>query len=117
MRLLSAFELGVYSACYAEPLFLSCAEKDVAFNAASRGRAIDILQSGGKDYHVQLFSGVEHGFALKGDITKRYQRRFPPISTTNQAFTKAVGFAKEQSHASIVSWLDFWLMQERFDVT
>lgn len=59
-----------------EPLFLSCAEIDHTFDAASRRRAIDILQSDKKDYQLQLFSGVEHGFALRGNMDNPYEREF-----------------------------------------
>lgn len=35
---------------------------------------MDILQSQKKTYHLQLFSGVEHGFALRGDMDNPYER-------------------------------------------
>ncbi|RMZ71808.1 short-chain dehydrogenase reductase sdr [Pyrenophora seminiperda CCB06] len=50
-----------------KPLFLSCSERDHTFDVPSRQRALDILQEGSKTYHYQLFSGVEHGFALRGN--------------------------------------------------
>ncbi|KAH8816644.1 hypothetical protein F5884DRAFT_662720 [Xylogone sp. PMI_703] len=56
------------------PLFLSCSEIDHTFDTASRRRAIDILQSEKKTYQVQLFSGVEHGFALRGNMDDPYER-------------------------------------------
>ncbi|KAI8192315.1 hypothetical protein K4K53_009154 [Colletotrichum sp. SAR 10_77] len=56
-----------------EPLFMSCSEVDHTFNVPSRRRALDILQSEKKIYHYQLFSGVEHGFALRGDPKDPYQ--------------------------------------------
>lgn len=57
-----------------EPLFLSCSEEDHTFDKNSRRTALKILQSGRKTYHLQLFSGVEHGFALRGDMKDPYQR-------------------------------------------
>ncbi|AEO67843.1 uncharacterized protein THITE_53694 [Thermothielavioides terrestris NRRL 8126] len=57
-----------------KPLFLSCSEVDHTFDVPSRRRALDILQQEGKVYHYQLFSGVEHGFALRGDPNDPYQR-------------------------------------------
>lgn len=36
--------------------------------------AMDILQSRKKTYHLQLFSGVEHGFALRGNMDNPYER-------------------------------------------
>ncbi|KAK4150001.1 hypothetical protein C8A00DRAFT_46497 [Chaetomidium leptoderma] len=64
------------------PLFLSCAEIDHTFDVASRRRALDILQQGNKVYHYQLFSGVEHGFALRGNPDDPYQlpRLRPPLT-------------------------------------
>lgn len=57
----------------AEPLLLSCAENDHAFETDSRRKAIDILQGEKKTYHLQLFQGVSHGFAVKGDPADPYQ--------------------------------------------
>lgn len=50
----------------AEPLFLSCSEVDHTFPNEFRNRAVDILQAEKKPFQVQLFHGVEHGFALRG---------------------------------------------------
>ncbi|KAH8890281.1 alpha/beta-hydrolase [Thozetella sp. PMI_491] len=76
------------------PLFLSCAENDHAFNTESRRKAIDILQSEKKRYHVQLFYGIGHGFAVKGDPKDPYQR-----------------WCKEQSLQAIAAWFDLWLVR------
>ncbi|KAL1847805.1 hypothetical protein Daus18300_013847 [Diaporthe australafricana] len=77
------------------PLFLSCAEIDHTFDAQSRRRAVDMLVEDKRVYHVQLFSGVEHGFALRGSQSDPYER-----------------WAKEQSLRGIVDWFDLWLAQE-----
>jgi dienelactone hydrolase len=74
------------------PLFLSCAEIDHTFDAESRRIAIDGMKEDGKTYHLQLFSGVQHGFALRCDMSKPYER-----------------WVKEQSLEAIVKWFDFWL--------
>lgn len=60
-----------------EPLFLSCAEVDHTFDTPSRRRALEILQTKKKPYQLQLFSGVEHGFALRGDLENPYERQSP----------------------------------------
>ncbi|KAI1350772.1 hypothetical protein F5Y01DRAFT_325838 [Xylaria sp. FL0043] len=57
-----------------KPLFLSCSEIDHTFDVPSRRRALDILQEEKKVYHYQLFAGVEHGFALRGDPNDPYQQ-------------------------------------------
>ena len=51
-----------------------------------------------KQYQVQLFQGVEHGFALRGNMSNPYER-----------------FVKEQSLKSIVDWCDFWLADFKED--
>ena len=58
-----------------EPLFLSCAETDHTFPTEARNRAIDILREDKKHYNLQLFSGVEHGFALRCNMDKPYERK------------------------------------------
>jgi len=50
------------------PLLMSCAETDSTFPAKSRRRAEDILVQRKFQYHIQVFSGVSHGFASKGNL-------------------------------------------------
>jgi dienelactone hydrolase len=57
-----------------EPLFLSCSEIDHTFPTEFRNEAIDILQKGHKPYQLQVFSGVEHGFALRCNLDNHYER-------------------------------------------
>jgi len=78
-----------------KPLFLSCSEIDHTFPPESRRRAVDILQAEKKTYQVQLFSGVEHGFALRGNMDDPYEK-----------------FVKDQSLKGIVDYFDYWLSQE-----
>lgn len=56
------------------PLCLSCAETDFTFETDARNKAITILREAKKPYHLQLFSGVEHGFALRCDLNDPYAR-------------------------------------------
>ncbi|KAL0571421.1 hypothetical protein V5O48_010537 [Marasmius crinis-equi] len=76
----------------AKPLFLSCAETDHTFPEASRHRAEAILKEGKRVYHFQLFSGIEHGFALRGNMDDVYER-----------------WAKEESASGIIRWFNLWL--------
>ncbi|KAF9561503.1 alpha/beta-hydrolase [Agrocybe pediades] len=69
------------------PLLLSCAENDNTFSAESRRRAEDIMVKNKASYHIQVFSGVEHGFAARGDPTNENIR-----------------WAKEESARSIIGW-------------
>lgn len=58
-----------------DPLFLSCAEIDHTFPNEFRNRAVDIMQAEKKVFQVQLFQGVEHGFALRGNPDDVYERK------------------------------------------
>lgn len=78
------------------PLFLSCSQIDHTFPTESRNQAVDMMNEDSKRYNVQLFSGVEHGFALRGDPSKPYER-----------------WVKEESLRAIVGWFDFWLEVDR----
>jgi len=70
-----------------KPLLLSCAETDHTFPSESRRRAEDILAEIKATYHVQLFSGVVHGFATRGDPAVEHIR-----------------WAKEESARSVINW-------------
>lgn len=93
------------------PLFLSCSELDHTFDVPSRRRALDILQADKKTYHYQLFAGVEHGFALRGDPDDPYQREHTiPLKFRSGVLTRvSVGWVKEESLSQIVSWFNYWL--------
>lgn len=99
-----------------EPLFLSCTDIDHTFDMPSRTRALEILQTEKKQYQLQLFSGVEHGFSLRGDMSNPYERKlqsvlaiFVWIISLKRADLKYVGYVKEQSLKGIIEWFDFWL--------
>ncbi|KAJ7640323.1 Alpha/Beta hydrolase protein [Mycena polygramma] len=70
-----------------KPLFLSCAESDFSFPPEFRRRAEDILVEVKAQYQVQVFSGVKHGFATRGD---------PEIPDAR--------WAKEESARGIIGW-------------
>ncbi|KDQ51147.1 hypothetical protein JAAARDRAFT_41412 [Jaapia argillacea MUCL 33604] len=72
-----------------QPLLLSCAEDDFTFPTPSRRIAEDILVEKKATYHFQVFSGVSHGFAIRGDPNIENQR-----------------WAKEESARGIVGWFD-----------
>jgi len=69
------------------PLLLSCAETDGTFPLESRRRAEDILVQHKAQYHIQVFSGVAHGFASKGNLQD-----------------PNVCWAKEESARGIAQW-------------
>jgi len=78
----------------AKPLLLSCAENDFAFPVEKRQEAEKLLKEGGQRYQIQLFQGVNHGFAVRCNLEVKYER-----------------FVKEQSYRGIVEWFGFWLGQ------
>ncbi|KIM99096.1 hypothetical protein OIDMADRAFT_104937 [Oidiodendron maius Zn] len=63
-----------------KPLFLSCSEIDHSFDTNSRRRAVEILQEVKVPYQVQLFSGVEHGFALRGNMDNPYEQSYTKMA-------------------------------------
>ncbi|TEB20084.1 alpha/beta-hydrolase [Coprinellus micaceus] len=71
------------------PLLIIASENDGAFPTASRNRAVDILAAKKAKYHVQVFSGVSHGFATRADLSDE----------------NAV-WAKDQSARGVVEWFN-----------
>jgi dienelactone hydrolase len=59
---------------------LSCSVEDHTFPLKAREAALEILQTGNKSYQFQLFSGVEHGFALRGNMKNPYERMSLPFT-------------------------------------
>ncbi|KAJ7161846.1 dienelactone hydrolase family-domain-containing protein [Mycena crocata] len=70
-----------------QPLLMSCAESDFTFPTDLRRRAEDILVERKAQYEIQVFSGVEHGFAVRGDLAN------PDIR-----------WAKEECARGIIGW-------------
>jgi len=73
------------------PLLLSCAEIDHTFPLEFRRRAEDILIDIKNNYHFQVFAGVKHGFAIRGDPNVENER-----------------WAKEESARGIAVWFERW---------
>lgn len=59
------------------PLMTLCtnAEDDFTFPLPARRRAEDILISQKRTYHIQVFSGVKHGFAVRADLRFENERK------------------------------------------
>ncbi|KAH7906915.1 dienelactone hydrolase [Hygrophoropsis aurantiaca] len=61
-----------------QPLLLSCPEEDHTFPLCSRRRAEDIMLAKTAEsrpqFYIQVFSGVRHGFAVRGDPHIPHQR-------------------------------------------
>lgn len=67
-------------------------ETDAIFPAAKRHESEGILTKTGQPYQINLFSGVEHGFAVRADISKPTLR-----------------FAKESAFTQAVAWFNQYL--------
>jgi len=75
------------------PLSISAAETDGIFPAEMRHKSEEILKATKQPYQINLFSGVEHGYAVRCDVKVKIQK-----------------FAKEQAFLQAVSWFDTWLV-------
>jgi sterol O-acyltransferase len=71
------------------PLAISAAEIDMIFPAEKRHESEDILKKIGQPYQINLYGGVEHGFAVRADLNN-----------------KAIKYAKESAFLQAVQWFD-----------
>ncbi|EHK46055.1 hypothetical protein TRIATDRAFT_88567 [Trichoderma atroviride IMI 206040] len=81
-------------AALAGPLSIAAPETDRLWPAPQRHKAEAILVKTGQPYQITLFSGVAHGFGIRGDPDVRLQR-----------------FAKEQAFNQAVAWFDEHLLE------
>ncbi|KAK4168325.1 dienelactone hydrolase [Cladorrhinum sp. PSN259] len=75
------------------PLSIAAAETDAIFPAEKRHKSEEILKKTGHPYQINLYSGVEHGFSVRGDPNNKLQR-----------------FAREQAFLQAVAWFDGYLL-------
>lgn len=71
------------------PISIAAAETDSLFPSEKRHASERILAERGLPYQITLYSGVAHGFAVRGDLSNRIQV-----------------FAKEQAFLQAVAWFD-----------
>lgn len=57
-----------------------------------RHKSEEILKGTGLPYQINLYSGVEHGFSVRADISQKHAK-----------------FAKEQAFFQAIAWFDEWL--------
>lgn len=76
------------------PLSIAAAETDAIFPAEKRRETEDVLKEMQVPYQLCLYSGVEHGFAVRGDVKKREAR-----------------FAKEAAFEQAVVWFNEYLKE------
>ncbi|UKZ74779.1 hypothetical protein TrVFT333_002449 [Trichoderma virens FT-333] len=75
-----------------KPFSIAAAETDQIFTRELRHKSEDILIANGTPYQINLFSGVAHGFAVRGDLSK-------PVNK----------FSKEQAFLQALAWFDHYL--------
>jgi len=95
-----------------EPLFLSCTDIDHTFTTEGRREALDILRAEKKKYQLQLFTGVEHGFALRGNMDEPHERELQNIRSVPVAQDSANGIricerAEFEGYCCMVRFVDF----------
>jgi dienelactone hydrolase len=71
------------------PLSISAAETDTIFPAEKRHESEEILKKTGLPYQINLYSGVEHGFAVRCDLSN-----------------KVAKYAKESAFLQAVQWFE-----------
>ncbi|UPL02509.1 hypothetical protein LCI18_013443 [Fusarium solani-melongenae] len=74
------------------PLSIAAAEHDHIFTPALRQKSEEILAKCHQPYQITLHSHVEHGFAVRCDLSQEIQR-----------------FAKEQAFSQAVEWFHHYL--------
>ncbi|TLD29709.1 Dienelactone hydrolase [Venturia nashicola] len=74
------------------PLSIAAAETDGVFPPEKRHETEIILRESGNPYQITLYSGVSHGFAVRGDLSN-----------------KQVLFAKEQAFYQAIAWFDEYI--------
>lgn len=67
-------------------------ETDSIFTTQLRHESEDTLIKAGQPWQINLFSGVAHGFAVRGDLNVKIQK-----------------WAKEQAFAQAVAWFNQYL--------
>jgi dienelactone hydrolase len=67
-------------------------ELDAANNASARSATEAAFIKGGKTYQTNLYSGAEHGFAVRTNLTDPRKR-----------------FAQESAYVQAVRWFDAWI--------
>lgn len=74
------------------PLSIAAAETDDIFPAEKRHKSEEILKKTGQPYQINLYSGVSHGFSVRGKVEVQVER-----------------FAKEQAFLQAVTWFNEFL--------
>ena len=71
--------------------------RDIVFTAAKRRESEEILDKKDIPYQINVFSDVEHGFAMRCNLSEPRQK-----------------FAKEQAFTQAVNWLDEYVKMRKW---
>ncbi|KAJ5476763.1 hypothetical protein N7475_002492 [Penicillium sp. IBT 31633x] len=74
------------------PLSIAAAETDSIFTTQLRHESEDTLIKAGQPWNINLFSGVSHGFAVRGDLSVPRQK-----------------WAKQQAFCQAIAWFNEYL--------
>ncbi|KAK0120461.1 hypothetical protein ONS96_010675 [Cadophora gregata f. sp. sojae] len=75
------------------PFSIAAAQTDEIFPTEKRHRSEELLIQTGLPWQINLYSGVSHGFSIRGDVNKKVEK-----------------FAKEQAFIQAVTWFDEHLL-------
>ncbi|TVY56069.1 Hydrolase tropI [Lachnellula cervina] len=75
-----------------KPLSIAASEIDVIFTKEKRFESEQILADLKLPYQINLYGGVDHGFALRGDLS-----------------VKEVKFATDRAFEQAVTWFNYWV--------
>lgn len=79
-------------AAFKAPLSIAAAEDDFIFPTELRHKSEEILRTVGQPWQMNVYSGVQHGFATRCDLSVKAQK-----------------WAKEQAFFQAVAWFNAWL--------
>lgn len=71
------------------PLSIAAAETDQIFPAEKRHKSEEILKETKQPYQINLYSGVSHGFAVRGDLSNQVEK-----------------YAKETAFVQALQWFE-----------
>jgi len=77
------------------PVAVAAADVDELFTAAARAEAEAVLAGVGQPYQVNLYSGTQHGFGVRANMSDPQQK-----------------YAKEQAFLQAVRWFDRLFVKE-----
>ena len=85
-------EFDVFGLVFVENRLMTSIETDQSFNSTQRFKAEEIFMKQNATYQINVYSGTQHGFAIRVDLSNKRQL-----------------FGKESAFYQAVRWFDEWL--------